>query len=336
MSKEVDSIVSAFSFISERGVLSGIYLGSFCFGLVLSNDQFTSDVYSWLAGICFLIGLILSNITYEFLLTPYRWFTEPVAVKSFHKTVQLDSAKTEIKNYQDLRKFRERFLVSTDSPERLKNSILKDEKLRQTLTYISSSSILILIGLIAASQDINFSKETIRLETWIALYVLIATLLGEISRSASIGRFLGFSYLHHVKEGKNENSSLKKFHEEKDKPILCLDFDGVLHWYRKGWKSATIIDDIPVPGAKEFVTESIKHFDVVIFSSRCHYPGGITAIHDWLKNNGFPEIDVIAEKPSAHVVIDDRAFQFSGEWPDIKKLIEFKPWNKRKKAEQTA
>ena len=37
------------------------------------------------------------------------------------------------------------------------------------------------------------------------------------------------------------------------RPILCLDFDGVLHWYRSGWQSAEIIDDEPTPGAVDFV-----------------------------------------------------------------------------------
>jgi hypothetical protein len=249
--------------------------------------------------------------------------------------VKLNSAQTGFQNYNDLRKFRERFFAS-DSPDRLKNQVIKDEKLRQTLTYLSSSSILILIALILASQNAGISKEIIQLETWIALYTLVATLFGEISRSASIGRFLGLSYLYQIQKSENENSAQTKLHTEKEKPILCLDFDGVLHWYRKGWKSATNIDDIPVPGAKEFVTESKKYFDVVVFSSRCRYPGGIDAIRDWLKKNDFPEIDIAAEKPSAHVVIDDRAFLFSGQWPDMKDLLEFKPWNKKDKVTKTA
>ena len=37
------------------------------------------------------------------------------------------------------------------------------------------------------------------------------------------------------------------------KPILCLDFDGVIHSYTSGWKGARIILDPPVPGALDFI-----------------------------------------------------------------------------------
>jgi hypothetical protein len=30
------------------------------------------------------------------------------------------------------------------------------------------------------------------------------------------------------------------------KPILCLDFDGVIHSYSSGWKGADVIPDPPV------------------------------------------------------------------------------------------
>jgi len=37
------------------------------------------------------------------------------------------------------------------------------------------------------------------------------------------------------------------------KPILCLDFDGVIHSYSSGWKGADVIPDPPVPGAFDFI-----------------------------------------------------------------------------------
>ena len=37
------------------------------------------------------------------------------------------------------------------------------------------------------------------------------------------------------------------------KPILCLDFDGVIHSYASGWKGADVIPDAAVPGAMEFL-----------------------------------------------------------------------------------
>ena len=35
-------------------------------------------------------------------------------------------------------------------------------------------------------------------------------------------------------------------------------------------------------------------------------------------------------KPPALVSIDDRAIQFTGEWPRVDDLLAFRPWNRRK------
>ena len=125
----------------------------------------------------------------------------------------------------------------------------------------------------------------------------------------------------------------------KPKPILCLDFDGVLHSYTSGWKGADVIPDPPVPGAIEFIQRAVEHFRVAIFSSRSHQPGGIDAMKDWLCVNteiGFRDkpawIDQIewpTEKPLALVTIDDRAITFTGTWPAIESLLTFQPWNRK-------
>lgn len=128
------------------------------------------------------------------------------------------------------------------------------------------------------------------------------------------------------------------------KPILCLDFDGVLHSYASGWKGADVIPDAPVPGAIAFIKEASEHFRVAIFSSRSNQEGGITAMQGWLRDNAgisgwgesvpippswFMEIEWPTEKPPALVTIDDRAITFDGTWPAIETLKGFKPWNKR-------
>jgi hypothetical protein len=123
------------------------------------------------------------------------------------------------------------------------------------------------------------------------------------------------------------------------KPILCLDFDGVIHSYASGWRGATHIPDPPVPGALEFLSKAVHVFDVQIHSSRSHWAGGISAMKAWLAHHamtgaagsiGVPEwLDLIgwpAEKPPAFVTLDDRAITFTGTWPDLDDLKNFKPW----------
>ncbi len=116
--------------------------------------------------------------------------------------------------------------------------------------------------------------------------------------------------------------------KRKYKPLLSLDFDGVLHWYRNGWKGANYIDDDPVPGAVEFVREASEYFRIVVYSSRSSQPGGIEAMQAWMVKHGFPEVKFATDKPKAFLTIDDRAIQFNGTWFDPQELLKFKPWNK--------
>lgn len=147
------------------------------------------------------------------------------------------------------------------------------------------------------------------------------------------------------------------------KPILCLDFDGVLHSYSSGWKGAREIPDPPVPGAMPFLVAALGAFEVAIHSSRSRYWGGRSAMKEWLVHHmmghfwekygrgdldarGFTasEVDEILRpevasligrisfprwKPAAFITLDDRAITFTGTWPDLATLREFKPWNKR-------
>jgi hypothetical protein len=122
------------------------------------------------------------------------------------------------------------------------------------------------------------------------------------------------------------------------KPILCLDFDGVIHSYSSGWKGAHVIPDPPVPGAFAFIRRAQEHFTVAIYSSRSNQPGGLEAMKDYVALNselGFRDpligIEWPLEKPPAMITIDDRALCFTGNWADYDcaELLNFKPWNKR-------
>jgi hypothetical protein len=136
------------------------------------------------------------------------------------------------------------------------------------------------------------------------------------------------------------------------KPILCLDFDGVIHSYTSGWQGADVVSDPPVPGAMAFIVEARKAFRVAIYSSRSGQEGGIEAMQRWLQGHLATSISehtfldgldaesvariVVCEgidwptsKPPAMLTIDDRAITFTGQWPDMEDLLTFQPWNKR-------
>jgi hypothetical protein len=131
----------------------------------------------------------------------------------------------------------------------------------------------------------------------------------------------------------------------KRKPILCLDFDGVLHSYTSGWQGADVVSDPPVPGALQFIWDAQEHFTVAVYSSRSGQPGGIAAMKDWLfsvanasRDDGpwcddphlgfLHQVEWPTEKPPAMVTLDDRAITFTGKWPSLEGLRTFKPWNK--------
>ena len=130
-------------------------------------------------------------------------------------------------------------------------------------------------------------------------------------------------------------------------PILCLDFDGVLHSYSSGWKGARNIPDPPVAGAIEWLDSLVedgeavcamaprfRDFDVCIYSSRSRYWGGRKAMKKWLLKWGFRDdklenIRFPLMKPPAFLQIDDRAVTFTGTFPSVQEMLAFKPWYKK-------
>lgn len=140
------------------------------------------------------------------------------------------------------------------------------------------------------------------------------------------------------------------------KPILCLDFDGVIHSYTSGWQGAAVIPDPPVPGAIDFIIRALDHFQVAIYSSRSNEPDGRGAMRGWVKrrianhltvtenldalNSERRAATIVREikwptaKPPALVTLDDRAVTFTGNWPGLDELRAFQPWNKRSDADR--
>jgi hypothetical protein len=131
------------------------------------------------------------------------------------------------------------------------------------------------------------------------------------------------------------------------KPIMCVDFDGVIHSYTTPWINEFTIPDPPVSGALAWLWEATKHFTVHIYSSRSKTEAGRNAMQTWLCNYAkaeFPPnhpmcwepgpaypIIFSHEKPPAFLTIDDRALTFNGTWENLvpANLLNFKSWNKR-------
>lgn len=131
-------------------------------------------------------------------------------------------------------------------------------------------------------------------------------------------------------------------------PIICVDFDGVIHSYASGWKGVANIPDEPVPGAIDWLMEHLPCPDAIcamapphegpivyIYSSRSKSWFGRRAMKKWLVQNGLHPAYITegllkfpVKKPAAFLTIDDRAICFDGTFPSKDDMLNFKPWNK--------
>lgn len=120
------------------------------------------------------------------------------------------------------------------------------------------------------------------------------------------------------------------------KPILCIDFDGVIHRYSKGWQDGEIYDEV-TDGFFDWAIQAKQEFKLVIYSSRSKTEDGIAAMRKWLAeqlgawrkstvyaSEGQADILLMTddfefahEKPPAFLTIDDRAVCFEGKWNGI-------------------
>jgi hypothetical protein len=112
-------------------------------------------------------------------------------------------------------------------------------------------------------------------------------------------------------------------------PILCLDFDGVIHSYERGWQGGALYGTV-TPGFWEWAVKAQELFRLVVYSSRSK--DGSDKMRDWLVAQGWPdvvEIEFAHEKPAAFLTIDDRAVRFDGNWGALEPatLRTFQPWN---------
>lgn len=124
-----------------------------------------------------------------------------------------------------------------------------------------------------------------------------------------------------------------------NKMTICIDFDGVIHSYERGWQGGDIYGTI-VPGFWEWAVEAEKIFELAVYSSRSATLEGRTAMRSWLKQQweawpgkGEMPLIVVVDKPIAFLTIDDRCIRFEGNWSDPaldpKVLQIFKAWNNK-------
>ncbi len=107
---------------------------------------------------------------------------------------------------------------------------------------------------------------------------------------------------------------LKKQNITHRRSTVCLDFDGVIHSYKSGWRGVTTIPDEPVHGAARAIATLRERYRVVVHSARCNTVEGRTAISNWLARHGIEVDEVCEHKPPAIVYLDDRGVRFTGDW----------------------
>lgn len=118
---------------------------------------------------------------------------------------------------------------------------------------------------------------------------------------------------------------------EARRPVVCIDVDGVLADYSKGWQGAHRIGD-PLPGAKEFLQRlRDAGWKIIIHTTR-----GSVFIAGWCAEHGlvYDEIndnsDLRGEnpgKPIATVYLDDRGVTFTGDFDKaFESIMGFQVW----------
>ena len=72
---------------------------------------------------------------------------------------------------------------------------------------------------------------------------------------------------------------------------ICIDFDGVLHSFVTGWKGPSRIEDLPIPGAMQFLGMLVQQgYQPVIFSvQRSSTFSGRNAMKAWVFDTMYDE-----------------------------------------------
>ena len=133
---------------------------------------------------------------------------------------------------------------------------------------------------------------------------------------------------------------------------IFVDFDGVLTSYSNGWQGYGVCDDLPVPGALEWLSSVLQAYHVTILSGRAATWRGRRCIRRWLKKHGghlwadyipvslqllprvgLRHVKVTSQKKGDYILyVDDRGWSFHGrQFPTLPELALFKPWHRLKR-----
>ena len=99
--------------------------------------------------------------------------------------------------------------------------------------------------------------------------------------------------------------------------IICVDFDGVIHSFHKGWHDGSLYGHLIENANKEINRLQKKGFEIIILTTRTNFE----EIKEWLSDYNIKNVEVTNIKPkSAFVFVDDRAIRFTN-WTDIAKYF---------------
>jgi hypothetical protein len=102
---------------------------------------------------------------------------------------------------------------------------------------------------------------------------------------------------------------------------LCIDFDGVIHSYKSGWKGPSVIPDEPVDGAIEWLVCLFDQgFQPCIYSSRSKYFFGRRAMKSWLEGFLLKEVHILEN------MVDSPEKWKNWRWKILNSYISMEPW----------
>ena len=132
-----------------------------------------------------------------------------------------------------------------------------------------------------------------------------------------------FNYLEEVLQENQSPSS--RLGVEEHKTRLCIDFDGVIHKYSKGYANGTIYDG-PMEGVEDALLYlKSKGFSLVCFSARINAGDthGKKEMIDWLKKYNLMKYfdDITDQKIPCIAYIDDNAIRHT-DWSSTLKKFE--------------